>query len=96
MDSVEIKIDEINTGVHIIEEHIHAITELWPLLAIPVELEKAAGIYAAFPAPTEIIPAGSIGLIFDIHWAVVSAISANGDFILRLLAGVRFCSLNLS
>ena len=72
---------------HRTDDHLHNITKLYPELAIPVVLTKAGGAYAAFGTPTEIIPAGTIGLDFDIHWAVVSAISANGDYILQLYQG---------
>ncbi len=68
-------------------EHLHAINQLYPVLAGPVELEKASGAYAAFPFPTEIIPVNTITEDFDIHWLIASAISANGDFIIRLYQG---------
>jgi hypothetical protein len=73
--------------VHQMVEHAHSINELYPVLSAPITLTKAAGAYAAFPTPIEIIPASTIDEDFDIHWAIVSAISANGDFILRLYQG---------
>ncbi|NIA28326.1 MAG: hypothetical protein GWP06_00260 [Actinobacteria bacterium] len=71
--------DSLYSKANTNDEHNHGVNMLYPVLASPVTLTKAAGVYAVFPTPTEIIPAGMITDDFDIHWAIISDISANGD-----------------
>lgn len=70
-----------------LNEHIHSAMRTYPELADHVLLTKAAGAWAAYPTPTEIIPANGIAEDFDIHWISVSTISANGSYMLRLYKG---------
>lgn len=69
------------------EEHMHHIPLVYPLLANPITLTKAAGAWAALPTPTEIIPASTITNDFDIHAMNVSSISAAGEYIIALYKG---------
>ena len=71
----------------LIEEHLHNTVFLYPDLAGSVELEKASGAWAAHPTPVQIIPAGTITEDFDLHFLNVSAISANGEYSIRLYTG---------
>ncbi len=74
--------------LHILFMHTHSRAQIFPRLADPVLLTKDAGVWAAIPTTkTEIIPAGTIGDEFDIHWVQVSAISANGDYVICLYSG---------
>ena len=73
--------------VEVLEEHFHSPSEVYPRLANPVTLTKAAGAWAAFPVPTEIVPANIITEDFDVHFISVSGISANGDYLLCLYEG---------
>ena len=68
-------------------EHNHGVTKALPLLAGGVLLTKAGGAWAAFGTPTEIIAASAIGSDFDIHWAQVAAMSANGEYMIALYQG---------
>ncbi len=68
-------------------DHIHSIGNVHPELANPIELEKASGVWEAYPTPTEIIPAGTITDDFDLHFAIISAISANGDYTVEIYQG---------
>ncbi len=78
----------IMSTVHTLEEHVHSIARVYPRLANPVQLQKDTGVWAAIPSTkTEIIPAGTIGIDFDIHWFQVSSISANGNYIICLYQG---------
>lgn len=73
---------------HILNEHTHSMAKVYPRLDNPVLLTKDTGVWAAIPATkTEIIPAGTIGEDFDIHWVQVDSISANGDYIVCLYGG---------
>ena len=68
-------------------DHIHSIGNVHPELADPIELTKASGVWEAYPTPTEIIPAGTITDDFDLHFAIISAISANGDYTVEIYQG---------
>lgn len=70
-----------------IEEHLHSASRVFPELADPVTLTKAAGVWAAFPTPTQIIPANTVDEDFDIHFAMLSDTSAAGQYVLKLYAG---------
>ena len=80
-------VNTISGKVKQLLEHTHAVGEVTPELANPILLTKAAGAWAAYPTPTEIIAAGAITDDFDLHWAVISALSANGDYTLQLYQG---------
>jgi len=71
----------------VLDEHFHSLSQVYPHLANPVQLQKAAGAWAAFPAPTEIIPVNTVAADFDIHFISVSTISANGSYLLALYMG---------
>lgn len=71
----------------VIEKHIHGSAMVYPQLAAPITLTKAAGAWAAYPTPTEIIPANTIISDFDIHWISIANISATGNYMLRLYTG---------
>lgn len=73
--------------VEIIEEHLHSKGFVYPELANTVQLTAGAGVWAAYPTPTEIIPANTIVTDFDIHFVSVSGISANGSYMLELYQG---------
>ena len=79
--------DEVLDKLEIIEDHLHKPTLTYPLLAGSVQLVKDGGAWAALPAPTEVIPAATVSDIFDIHWISISAISANGEYIIALYSG---------
>lgn len=73
--------------LHILEEHFHSQPFLYPLLAGSVTLTKAANVWEPYPTPTEIIPVNTITDDFDIHFLNVSAISANGEYVIALYKG---------
>jgi len=79
-----------------IEEHLHGESIVYPQLAAPITLTSAAGAWAAYPAPTEIVPVNTIIKDFDIHWISISTISANGDYMLRLYTGPALSEVFLS
>lgn len=67
--------------------HVHAQSQVYPTLATPVLLTSAAGAWG-WGAWTEIIPAAGIANDFDIHWCMVSDISATDYFELSLASGL--------
>ncbi len=84
--------------LELIYEHGHALASVFPLLASAVTVTKAAGAWGAFPTPTEIIPAISSpqSNMFDIHWIILSSISANGDYVLQLYKGAALSEILLT
>ena len=86
-NSDEHDVNSISGKLDQLTDHAHNVGEVTPELANPIELTKASGAWAAYPTPTEIIPAGAISDDFDVHWAVISALSANGDYSLQLYQG---------
>ncbi len=80
-------VNTISGKIEQLIEHFHSVGNATPELANPISLQKASGAWAAYPTPTEIIAAGVIADDFDIHWVTVSAISANGDYTIRLYQG---------
>ena len=79
--------------VHTLEEHAHKEQMVYPMLANPITLTKAAGAWAAFPAPTEIVPVNTITDDFDIHFVTISNISANGSYDLELYMGAALAEV---
>jgi len=71
-----------------IDEHLHSSAKVYPELANPVTLTKAAGAWADYPASkTEIVPINTIASPFDIHFILVDTISANGNYTVKLYSG---------
>ena len=66
--------------------HTHDSAKIYPELANPVTLtaDSSAWTYGSW---VEIIPADTITEPFDIHWVLLSSISANGNYTLQLGAG---------
>lgn len=82
--------------LHGLDEHFHSKSEVYPELSDPIQLQKASGAWAAYPTPTEIIPASAIGDTFDIHWISISGISANGDYTLKLYSGAALSEVEIA
>ena len=74
-------------NLHTLHEHFHSTSNVYPRLANPVLLTKASGAWAALPTPKEIIPANTVVLTFDLHFALVDTISANGNYTIALYTG---------
>ena len=73
--------------VNVIEDHMHSTSCLYPKLAAPVELTCGDAAPYTPGVIVEIVPASTITEPFDIHWAHVSGLSANGDYVISLYAG---------
>ncbi len=72
---------------HMLQEHTHGVAMIHPELADPISLQKASNEWAAYGTPTEIVAAGVITNDFDLHFGIVSAISANGDYTIEIYQG---------
>ena len=80
--------DSIYALTHTLNDHAHKEQRVYPRLTNPITLTKAAGAWAAFPTPTEIVPVNGITSDFDIHFVTVSSISTNGSYDLELYRGL--------
>lgn len=69
-------------------EHMHSSSQIYPKLADPVLITKAGGAWAAYGTPTEVVPVDTITVEFDLHWVVVSDISANGFYTATIYKGL--------
>lgn len=67
--------------------HIHGASFLYPDKAAPVTLTSGAPAWSLAGAFIEIIPANAITKAFDLHWASLSAISAELDGVIDLFSG---------
>ncbi len=78
----------IKDTLGILEDHVHKGTQLYPEISDPVTITAVNTAYNPLTSISEIMSTGDApGALFDIHWAVISNISANGDYILRLFEG---------
>ena len=68
--------------------HVHGATFIYPNVGTdPITLTSSAAAYSTDGAKVEIIPANSITEDFDIHWVVISDISANLFGYIKLFTG---------
>jgi len=71
--------------LHTLKEHAQGSVQCYPTQASPVTLSATASAWGDFTDITEIVPVSTINSNeFDIHWAVISGITANGDYELKL------------
>lgn len=70
-----------------IEEHLHSAQQASPWGAAPVTLTSGGGAYTWGAYSNDIIAAGVVPSLFDLHWVIVSAASANGDFEIEFVYG---------
>lgn len=68
-------------------KHVHAPCFVYPGKADPVTVASGAVTPWVDGNKIEIIPAGAITQWFDLHWAQISAISANDDYTMTLWSG---------
>jgi len=80
--------NSVYSYLYIINKHFHSIGMVYPLLADPVTLQKQSGIWAAFnTTTTEIIPANTVTVPFDLHFANVTNLSATGNYLIAFYYG---------
>jgi len=72
--------------IHYMEEHMHAVSKVYPTLAAGVTVTGAAGAWALGNL-VEIVPDSTITSLFDIHFISIEDISANGVYELVLYCG---------
>ena len=72
--------------VKIIEEHLHGHQKVYPPSASAIVLTSAASVWT-HGTIVEIIAAGAITLDIDLHWALITALSANGEYEVKVYKG---------
>lgn len=78
--------DSAYSILHILEEHAHDPSKVYPTLADGVNITGGAGSWV-LGSFVELIPASTITDKFDIHWVHVEAVSANDTYELVLYSG---------
>jgi len=76
--------------LHIVEDHLHSKSFCLPSFGAPVSLTTTASAawgYSATAAVEIVASVDAPSAPFDIHWAVVTDISANGYYELEILQG---------
>ncbi len=76
----------VHNEVHVLEEHAHSLSQVYPTLANGVTVTGAAGAWTLGNF-VEIIPANTFGIDFDVHWINIEASSADDIYELVLYAG---------
>ncbi len=74
----------IRTGYY----HVHGASFIYPDKAAPITLTSGAGAWDETGTIVEILPANTITKDFDLHWASLSAISAELDGIIDIFKDV--------
>lgn len=87
--------DSIYSRLYKLEKHIHSVSWVYPELANGIQLQKGSGAWAAYPTPTEIMPASTKSDPFDIHHIQVNNISANGEYTIAIYQGAALSEVLL-
>lgn len=73
----------IEADVHLVEEHIHSVSKVYPTLAAGITVNGGAGAWQLGSA-TAIVPINTITSQFDIHYINIGSVSANDTYELVL------------
>lgn len=72
-----------NEIVHLsrhIDEHFHSVQLVRPSGAAAIAVTSAGGVWALGNFSNDIIAAGAVNALFDLHWVVISNESANAEY----------------
>lgn len=97
-DLVDVPYQEGNTVLAFLHTgyfHVHGASFVYPDKAAPVSLLSAAGAWDITGAKIEVIPANAITKDFDLHWASLSAISAELDGIIDIYSGLAGAEIKI-
>lgn len=76
-----------NSGrIHVLNDHVHSAQKVYPTGADPVTLVSGAGAWNLGDF-TQVIPASTVTLPFDLHWIVISNPDSNEDYEIVLYYG---------
>lgn len=93
--------DEAGTSLmsrlYIISQHIHSAAKLYPTLANATTITKVnATAWGLGALPTQIIPAGTILVPFDIHFINIGTISGNDEYEVHLFKGAAASEIEIA
>lgn len=71
----------------VLDEHIHSEQLVAPWGAAPVLLTSGGGAWTFGAYSNDIIALNAVTSLFDLHWAVLTGASANGDFEIEIVYG---------
>ena len=81
------EIDQTYLWTELAQDHIHSAQLVAPSGAPPVTIASGVGAWTLGGFSADIIGAGIVAALFDIHWAIISTPSANGDYEIVLYYG---------
>ena len=73
-------------ALHLLDEHVHSTSHVYPTLAAGVTVTGGAGAWG-LGAYAEIVPVNTITERFDIHWMAIEGASAEDVYEIVLYAG---------
>jgi hypothetical protein len=74
--------------IYILERHMHSSAKVYPTLAAATVINKVnSSAWGLDALPTQIIPANTVTVPFDIHFMNLESISANDQYELLLFKG---------
>jgi hypothetical protein len=84
-NSVIAYLKSLAADMHILEEHIHSVSKVYPTLAAGVTVTGGVGAWVLGNA-TEIVPINTITDTYDIHYINVASVSVNDTYELVLFS----------
>lgn len=82
--------------MHILDEHFHSVGKCYPESAAPVTIPNDGGGAWTAGTKTTVIPAGTVGDMFDIHFVVMTNISNADVYQLVLYAGDALAEVEIA
>jgi hypothetical protein len=74
LEEIELKLQNAEDKLHILEDHIHSVQYVYPTLASGVTLNASSSVWQ-LGSFVEVIPKNTIDDVFDIHWLNVGAMN---------------------
>ena len=82
-DSIMAYLKKLADDIHIIEDHIHSVSKVYPTLATGITVSSGVGAWQLGSAAA-VVPINTITDDYDIHFINVASVSANDNFELVL------------
>jgi hypothetical protein len=86
--------ETIRDEVHTLLEHAHTPQLIYPPTAGSVTITAAAGAWT-HGGIVQVVPASTINSDFDIHWVLISALSANAEYEIILYSGAAAAEVEI-
>ena len=84
-DSIIAYLKSLAADMHILEEHIHSVSKVYPTLANGITVTSGVGAWVLGSA-TAVVPINTITDEYDIHYVSVGSVSVNDTYELALFS----------